>query len=95
MHFFNPVPLTKLLEVIRGVATSDKITAIAFDVGQKTGKEPIEAKDSPRFISNLILCPFINEAIFALKEDIGSAKAIDTVMKLGMDHPIGPLPLPI
>ena len=93
MHFFNPVPLMKLLEVIRGLATSDETTAIAFDVGRKMGKEPIEAKDSPGFISNRILCPFINEAIFALQEDIGSAKAIDTVMKLGMNHPIGPLAL--
>lgn len=93
MHFFNPVPLMKLLEVIRGLATSDETTAIAFEVGRKMGKHPIEAKDSPGFISNRILCPLINEAIFALQENIGSAEAIDTVMKLGMNHPIGPLAL--
>ena len=93
MHFFNPVPLMKLLEVIRGLATSDETTAIAFEVGRKMGKHPIEAKDSPGFISNRILCPLINEAVFALQENIGSAEAIDTVMKLGMNHPIGPLAL--
>jgi len=93
MHFFNPVPLMKLLEVIRGLATSDETTATAFEVGRKMGKEPIEAKDSPGFISNRILCPLINEAIYVLQEGIGSAEAIDSVMKLGMHHPIGPLAL--
>jgi len=93
MHFFNPVPLMRLLEVVRGLATSDETTEIAIQVGRKMGKEPVEAKDSPGFISNRILCPMINEAIFALQEGIGTAEAIDTVMKLGMNHPMGPLAL--
>ncbi len=93
MHFFNPVPLMKLLEVIRGLATSDETAAVAIEVGRKMGKEPIEAKDSPGFISNRILCPMINEAIFALQEGIGTPEAIDNVMRLGMNHPMGPLTL--
>jgi 3-hydroxybutyryl-CoA dehydrogenase len=93
MHFFNPVPLMKLLEVVRGLATSDETTQVAFEVGRKMGKEPVEAMDSPGFISNRILCPMINEAIYALYEGIGSVEAIDTVMKLGMNHPMGPLAL--
>lgn len=93
MHFFNPVSLMKLLEVIRGLATSDETAAVAVEVGRKMGKEPIEAKDSPGFISNRILCPMINEAIFALQEGIGTPEAIDNVMRLGMNHPMGPLTL--
>ena len=93
MHFFNPVPLMKLLEVIRGLATSDQTTAVAVEVGKRMGKEPIEAKDSPGFISNRILCPMINEAIFVLQEGIGTPEAIDGVMRLGMNHPMGPLTL--
>ncbi|MEW6567202.1 MAG: 3-hydroxybutyryl-CoA dehydrogenase [Chloroflexota bacterium] len=93
MHFFNPVPLMRLLEVVRGLATSDKTTAVAVEVGRRMGKEPIEAKDSPGFISNRILCPMINEAIFALQEGIGTPEAIDAVMRLGMNHPMGPLAL--
>jgi 3-hydroxybutyryl-CoA dehydrogenase len=93
MHFFNPVPLMKLLEVIRGLATSDETVDVAIQVGRQMGKEPVEAKDSPGFISNRILCPMINEAIFALQEGIGTREAIDSVMKLGMSHPIGPLAL--
>ena len=93
MHFFNPVPLMRLLEVVRGLATSDETTEVAIQVGRKMGKEPVEAKDSPGFISNRILCPMINEAIFALQEGIGTAEAIDTVMRLGMNHPMGPLAL--
>ena len=93
MHFFNPVPLMRLLEVVRGLSTSDETTAVAFEVGRKMGKEPVEVKDSPGFISNRILCPMINEAIFTLMEGIGTVDAIDTVMKLGMNHPIGPLAL--
>lgn len=93
MHFFNPVPLMKLLEVVRGLSTSEATAALAFDVGRRMGKEPVEAKDSPGFISNRILCPMINEAVFALQEGLGTAEAIDTVMKLGMSHPIGPLAL--
>ncbi|MEJ2011673.1 MAG: 3-hydroxybutyryl-CoA dehydrogenase [Anaerolineales bacterium] len=93
MHFFNPVPLMKLLEVVRGLATSDETTQTAIEVGRRMGKEPVEAKDSPGFISNRILCPMINEAIYALQEGIGTADAIDTVMRLGMNHPMGPLAL--
>jgi len=93
MHFMNPVPLMKLVEVIRGLATSDETTATTFEVCRKMGKEPVEAKDSPGFISNRILCPMINEAIYALQEGIGTPEAIDTVMKLGMNHPMGPLTL--
>lgn len=93
MHFFNPVPLMRLLEVIRGLATSDETVEVATQVGREMGKEPVEAKDSPGFISNRILCPMVNEAVFALQEGIGTREAIDTVMKLGMSHPIGPLAL--
>lgn len=93
MHFMNPVPLMKLVEVIRGLVTSDETTLATMEVCRKMGKEPVEAKDSPGFISNRILCPMINEAIFALQEGIGTPEAIDTVMKLGMNHPMGPLAL--
>jgi 3-hydroxybutyryl-CoA dehydrogenase len=93
MHFMNPVPLMKLVEVIRGLSTSDETTAIVMDACRKMGKEPVEARDAPGFISNRILCPMINEAIFALQEGIGTPDAIDTVMKLGMNHPMGPLAL--
>jgi 3-hydroxybutyryl-CoA dehydrogenase len=93
MHFFNPVPLMRLVEIIRGLATSDETTQTAMEVSRKMGKEPVEAKDSAGFISNRILCPMVNEAIFAYSEGLGTAEAIDTVMKLGMNHPIGPLAL--
>jgi 3-hydroxybutyryl-CoA dehydrogenase len=93
MHFFNPVPLMKLLEVVRGLGTSDETAQTAIEVGRRMGKEPVEAKDSPGFISNRILCPMINEAIYTLQEGIGSPEAIDTVMRLGMNHPMGPLAL--
>jgi 3-hydroxybutyryl-CoA dehydrogenase len=93
MHFMNPVPLMRLVEVIRGLATSDETTAAVMEVSRRMGKEPVEAVDSPGFISNRILCPMINEAIFALQEGIGTPEAIDTVMKLGMNHPMGPLTL--
>jgi len=93
MHFFNPVPLMRLLEVIRGLTTSDATRDLAFEVAHRMGKEPIEAKDSPGFISNRILCPMINEAVFALQERLASAEDIDNIMKLGMSHPIGPLAL--
>lgn len=93
MHFMNPVPLMRLVEVIRGLATDDETTQTVLAVCRQMGKEPVEAKDSPGFISNRILCPMINEAIFALQEGIGTPEAIDTVMKLGMNHPMGPLTL--
>ncbi len=93
MHFMNPVPVMRLVEVIRGLATSDETTATILDVCRKMGKEPWEANDSPGFISNRVLCPMINEAIFALQEGVGTPEAIDAVMKLGMNHPMGPLAL--
>jgi len=93
MHFMNPVPIMKLVEIIRGLGTSDQTTAEVVDVCKSMGKEPVEANDAPGFISNRILCPMINEAIFALQEGIGTPEAIDNVMKLGMNHPMGPLTL--
>ena len=93
MHFMNPVPLMKLVEVIRGLATSDDTLTTTIEVCKWMGKEPVEANDSPGFISNRILCPMINEAIFALQENVGTPEAIDQVMKLGMNHPMGPLTL--
>jgi 3-hydroxybutyryl-CoA dehydrogenase len=93
MHFMNPVPLMTLVEVIKGLATSDETLQVTMDVCKKMGKTPIEANDSPGFISNRILCPMINEAIFALQENVGTPEAIDAVMKLGMNHPMGPLAL--
>jgi 3-hydroxybutyryl-CoA dehydrogenase len=93
MHFMNPVPLMKLVEIIRGLATTDETTKTIVDICKVMGKEPIEANDSPGFISNRILCPMINEAVFVLQESIGTPEAIDQVMKLGMNHPMGPLAL--
>jgi len=93
MHFMNPVPLMKLVEVIRGLATSNDTMTITLEVCKWMGKEPVEANDSPGFISNRILCPMINEAIFALQENVGTPEAIDQVMKMGMNHPMGPLTL--
>jgi 3-hydroxybutyryl-CoA dehydrogenase len=93
MHFMNPVPLMRLVEVIRGLATSDQTNESTLEVCRVMGKEPVEAQDAPGFISNRILCPMINEAIFALQEGIGTPQAIDSVMKLGMNHPMGPLTL--
>lgn len=93
MHFMNPVPLMKLVEVIKGLATSEATLSTTLDLCKAMGKEAWEANDSPGFISNRILCPMINEAIFALQENVGTPEAIDTVMKLGMNHPMGPLAL--
>ncbi len=93
MHFMNPVPLMKLVEVIRGLDTSDQTTKSVMDAAIKMGKVPVESADSPGFISNRILCPMLNEAVFALQEGVGTAEAIDEVMKLGMNHPLGPLAL--
>jgi 3-hydroxybutyryl-CoA dehydrogenase len=93
MHFMNPVPVMKLVEVIRGLGTSDETTRTIVELCKVMGKEPVEANDSPGFISNRILCPMINEAIFALQENVGTPEAIDQVMKLGMNHPMGPLAL--
>ncbi len=93
MHFMNPVPLMKLVEVIKGLATSEETLATTLELCKVMGKEAWEANDSPGFISNRILCPMINEAIFALQEGVGTKEAIDAVMKLGMNHPMGPLTL--
>lgn len=93
MHFMNPVPLMKLVEVIKGLATSEETLTTTLTLCKAMGKEAWEANDSPGFISNRILCPMINEAIFALQENVGTPEAIDAVMKLGMNHPMGPLAL--
>ena len=91
MHFMNPVPMMKLVEMIRGMATSDETCALISDLTKKLGKVPVEANDYPGFIANRILLPMINEAVFAHMEGVGSVEAIDEVMKLGMGHPMGPL----
>ena len=93
LHFFNPVPVMQLLEVIRGLQTSDDTHAKALDFAKRVGKVPVTAKNSPGFAVNRILCPMINEAVFALQEGIASAEEIDAGMKLGCNHPIGPLAL--
>jgi len=93
MHFMNPVPVMKLVEIIRGLATSDETYATVRDLSVRLGKTPVEVKDYPGFISNRVLMPMINEAIYALMEGVADAEAIDTVMKLGMNHPMGPLTL--
>jgi len=93
MHFMNPVPVMKLVEVIRGLATSDETTAAVMTLSEELGKTPVEVNDFPGFVSNRVLMPMINEAIFALMEGVAEPDAIDTVMKLGMNHPMGPLAL--
>jgi len=93
MHFMNPVPVMKLVEVIRGLATSEETFALTWELSERFGKTPAEANDFPGFIANRILMPMINEAIFCLYHGVGEAEAIDTVMKLGMNHPMGPLAL--
>ncbi|NPA31793.1 MAG: 3-hydroxybutyryl-CoA dehydrogenase [Chloroflexi bacterium] len=91
MHFFNPVPLMSLVEVVRGLVTSAPTTRTVIALAEALGKVPVEVNDSPGFVSNRVLMPMINEAIFALQEGVASVQAIDTVMKLGMNHPMGPL----
>ena len=93
MHFMNPVPLMKLVEVIRGLQTSDKTTGMILDLAEIMGKTPVEVNDYPGFISNRLLMPMINEAAFCLMEGVATRESIDTVMKLGMNHPMGPLEL--
>lgn len=93
MHFMNPVPLMKLVEVIKGLATDEATLNTTLELCKVMGKEAWTANDSPGFISNRILCPMINEAVFALQENVGTPEAIDAVMKLGMNHPMGPLTL--
>jgi 3-hydroxybutyryl-CoA dehydrogenase len=93
MHFMNPVPVMKLVEVIRGYSTSDEVTALVMDMSKKLGKVPVEVNDYPGFVANRILMPMINEAIYTLYENVAGVHEIDTVMKLGMAHPMGPLQL--
>jgi 3-hydroxybutyryl-CoA dehydrogenase len=93
MHFMNPVPVMKLVEIIRGLATSDETTSKVVDLGKKLGKTPVEVNDYPGFVSNRVLMPMINEAVYCLMEGVGEAEAIDQVMTLGMNHPMGPLAL--
>lgn len=93
MHFMNPVPIMKLVEIIRGLATSEETFETTKDLAVRLKKAPVAANDFPGFISNRILLPMINEAVFALYEGVGTAEAIDSVMKLGMNHPMGPLAL--
>jgi 3-hydroxybutyryl-CoA dehydrogenase len=93
MHFMNPVPVMKLVEIIRGLATSDETTRLVVETSEKLGKTVAEAQDYPGFVSNRILMPMINEAVFCLMEGVATREAIDTVMKLGMNHPMGPLAL--
>jgi 3-hydroxybutyryl-CoA dehydrogenase len=93
MHFMNPVPVMKLVEVIRGLATSDEVNETVRNLAEKMGKVPVEVNDFPGFVSNRILMPMINEAIYAVYEGVASPEDVDTVMKLGMNHPMGPLTL--
>jgi len=93
MHFMNPVPVMQLVEVIRGQATSDSAMVLVMDIARQLGKTPVEVSDYPGFVSNRVLMPMINEAVYCLMEGVASAESIDTVMKLGMNHPMGPLTL--
>ena len=93
MHFFNPVPVMKLVEIIRGLATTDEVYATVRELSEKVGKTPVEVNDFPGFVSNRILMPMINEAIYCVMEGVAKPEDIDTVMKLGMAHPMGPLTL--
>ena len=93
MHFMNPVPIMVLVEIIKGIATTDETFRTTMDLALKMGKTPVPANDSPGFISNRILVPMINEAVYALYEGVGKPEDIDQVMKLGMNHPMGPLTL--
>jgi 3-hydroxybutyryl-CoA dehydrogenase len=93
MHFMNPVPLMQLVEVVKGLATSEETTNTVVELSKKLGKTPVVVNDSPGFVSNRVLLPMINEAIYVLQEGVGDKEAIDTVMKLGMNHPMGPLAL--
>jgi 3-hydroxybutyryl-CoA dehydrogenase len=93
MHFMNPVPVMKLVEIIRGLATSDETTRYVTDLSKRLGKTPVEVNDYPGFVSNRVLMPMINEAVYCLMEGVGKPEAIDQVMTLGMNHPMGPLAL--
>ena len=93
MHFMNPVPVMKLVEIIRGLETSDAVYKLIEELSVQMGKDPVEVNDGPGFVSNRVLMPMINEAVFCLQEGVGTPAAIDKVMKLGMNHPMGPLAL--
>ena len=93
MHFMNPVPVMQLVEIIRGLATSDETTRRVVELSRALGKTPVEVNDYPGFVSNRVLMPMINEAVYCVMEGVGTPEAIDTVMKLGMNHPMGPLAL--
>jgi 3-hydroxybutyryl-CoA dehydrogenase len=93
MHFMNPVPVMKLVEIIRGLATSDETTEYVTDLSKQLGKTPVEVNDFPGFVSNRVLMPMINEAVYCVMEGVGEPEAIDQVMTLGMNHPMGPLAL--
>ena len=93
MHFMNPVPVMKLVEIIRGLATSDTTTKYVMEIAQRLGKTAVEVNDYPGFVSNRVLMPMINEAVYCLMEGVGTPEAIDQVMTLGMNHPMGPLAL--
>jgi 3-hydroxybutyryl-CoA dehydrogenase len=93
MHFMNPVPVIPLVEVVRGLQTSDETTSKVVEIAKQLGKTPVEVNDAPGFVSNRVLMPMINEAIFCVQEGVGTPEAIDQVMKLGMNHPLGPLAL--
>ena len=93
MHFFYPVPLMELVEIIRGVETSDETCQVAHELAERLGKEPVEVQDFPGFVSNRVLMPMINEAIYCVMEGVAEPEEVDKVMKLGMSHPIGPLAL--
>lgn len=93
MHFFNPVPVMKLVEIIRGLATSDETYTLVKELSEKLGKTPVEVHDYPGFVSNRVLMPMINEAIYCVMEGVATVESVDTVMKLGMAHPMGPLTL--
>jgi 3-hydroxybutyryl-CoA dehydrogenase len=93
MHFFNPVPVMPLVEIVRGMATSDATFTVVRDLSVKLGKTPVEVNDAPGFVSNRVLMPLINEAAFAVMEGVATPEAVDQVFKLGMAHPMGPLTL--
>jgi 3-hydroxybutyryl-CoA dehydrogenase len=93
MHFMNPVPMMQLVEVIRGIATSDETTGTVMETARALGKTPVEVNDYPGFVANRVLMPMINEAVYCVMEGVATPEAVDTVMKLGMNHPLGPLAL--
>jgi 3-hydroxybutyryl-CoA dehydrogenase len=93
MHFFNPVPLMKLVEIVRGLQTADETRSAVHELAERLGKEPVEVNDFPGFVSNRILMPMINEAVYCVMESVAGPEKVDTVMRLGMNHPMGPLAL--